>query len=138
MFHGFSIDLSKLREKYCHFVKPYVIREEEELNQIFSSFYQHNRTLPEIAKAKEYYMIKVVELLLYLNVLCVENIKANKPYYCIYKVLDLYIKDQAELSVMIHWCLYAMLFYIIKIITFSASTWISHIAAYHILEGMSK
>ena len=58
------------------------------------------------------------------------------PYYCIYKVLDLYIKDQADLSVMIHWCLYAMLFYIIKIITFSASTWISHIAAYHILEGM--
>ena len=26
-------------------------------------------------------MIKVVELLLYLNVLCVENIKENKPYY---------------------------------------------------------
>lgn len=81
MFQGFSIDLSKLREKYCHFVKPYVIREEEELNHILSSFYQHNRTLPEISKAKEYYMIKVVELLLYLNVLCVENIKENKPYY---------------------------------------------------------
>lgn len=42
MFHGFSIDLSKLRENY---------------------------------------RIKVVELLLYLNVLCVENIKENKPYY---------------------------------------------------------
>ncbi len=58
------------------------------------------------------------------------------PYYCIYKVLDLYIKDQADVQVIIHWCLYALLFYIIKIITFSASTWISHIAAYHILEGM--
>lgn len=58
------------------------------------------------------------------------------PYYCIYKVLDLYIKDQADIQMMIHWCLYALLFYIIKIITFSASTWISHIAAYHILEGM--
>lgn len=58
------------------------------------------------------------------------------PYYCIYKVLDLYIKDQADIQVMMHWCLYALLFYIIKIITFSASTWISHIAAYHILEGM--
>lgn len=58
------------------------------------------------------------------------------PYYCIYKVLDLYIKDQADIQVMMYWCLYALLFYIIKIITFSASTWISHIAAYHILEGM--
>ena len=31
---------------------------------------------------------------------------------------------------------YALLFYTIKIVSFSASTWISHIAAYHILEGL--
>ncbi|MFR1299595.1 MAG: ABC transporter transmembrane domain-containing protein [Blautia massiliensis (ex Durand et al. 2017)] len=36
----------------------------------------------------------------------------------------------------LRWCLYALLFYTIKIVSFSASTWISHIAAYHILEGL--
>ena len=31
---------------------------------------------------------------------------------------------------------FALLFYTIKIVSFSASTWISHIVAYHILEGL--
>lgn len=60
------------------------------------------------------------------------------PYYCIYRGINLYIRNlnQAPMQEILRWCLYALLFYIIKIVSFSASTWISHIAAYHILEGL--
>ena len=60
------------------------------------------------------------------------------PYYCIYRGIDLYIRNlnQAPMQEILKWCLYALLFYTIKIVSFSASTWISHIAAYHILEGL--
>ena len=56
------------------------------------------------------------------------------PYYCIYRGIDLYIRNlnQDPMQEILRWCLYALLFYIIKIVSFSASTWISHIAAYHI------
>lgn len=60
------------------------------------------------------------------------------PYYCIYCGIDLYIRNlnQVPMQEILRWCLYALLFYVIKILCFSASTWISHIAAYHILEGL--
>ena len=48
------------------------------------------------------------------------------PYYCIYRGIDLYIRNlnQAPMQEILRWCLYALLFYIIKIVSFSASTWI--------------
>ena len=60
------------------------------------------------------------------------------PYYCVYRGVDLYIRNINNIPVqdIVRWCLWALLFYIVKIVCFSASTWISHIAAYHILEGM--
>lgn len=60
------------------------------------------------------------------------------PYYCIYRGADLYIRnmEQAPIGEIGKWCLWALVFYIIKILCFSASTWISHIAAYHVLEGL--
>lgn len=60
------------------------------------------------------------------------------PYYCIYRGADLYIRnmEQAPIGEIGKWCLGALVFYIIKILCFSASTWISHIVAYHILEGL--
>lgn len=60
------------------------------------------------------------------------------PYYCIYRGIDLYIRnmDQIPVQDIVKWCLLVLLFYVIKVISFSASTWISHIAAYHILEGL--
>ena len=50
------------------------------------------------------------------------------PYYCIYRGIDLYIRNlnQAPMQEILRWCLYALLFYIIKIVSFSASTWISY------------
>ena len=60
------------------------------------------------------------------------------PYYCIYRAIDLYIRNINNVPIqdIVRWCLYALLFHVIKIVCFSASTWISHIAAYHILEGL--
>lgn len=60
------------------------------------------------------------------------------PYYCLYRSADLYIRnmDNVPIQDIVRWCLYAFLFYVIKIVCFSASTWMSHIAAYHILEGL--
>lgn len=81
MFHGFSVKLEQLREKYCCFEKPYVIRDEESLSRLIASFYPRNMERPELAKTREYYLLKVVELLLYLNVLPVAYVKENKPYY---------------------------------------------------------
>lgn len=60
------------------------------------------------------------------------------PYYCIYRGADLYIRNigQVPMLEIIRWCILALVFYVVKIVCFSASTWISHIAAYHILEGL--
>ena len=60
------------------------------------------------------------------------------PYYCLYRSADLYIRnmDNVPIQDIVKWCLYALLFYVIRIVCFSASTWMSHIAAYHILEGL--
>lgn len=60
------------------------------------------------------------------------------PYYCIYRGADLYIRNIGQVPVheIIRWCILVLIFYGVKIVCFSASTWISHIAAYHILEGL--
>ena len=60
------------------------------------------------------------------------------PYYCIYRGADLYIRNigQVPMPEIIRWCILALVFYVVKIVCFSSSTWISHIAAYHILEGL--
>lgn len=81
MFHGFSVNITELRTRYCTQDKPYVIRNDEGLNRIISSFYQRNIERPEVSVAKEYYQIKVVEMLLYLEAMTVENIREIKPYY---------------------------------------------------------
>ena len=81
MFHGFSVSIEELRSRYCSEEKPYVIRGDKELGSILSGFYQKNMAHPELAKAKEYYQIKVVELLLYLNTMTVEDRKEVRPYY---------------------------------------------------------
>ena len=81
MFHGFSVSVDELRSRYCTQDKPYVIRGDEGLSQILSGFYQKNMGRPELTEAKEYYQIKVVELLLYLKMITVESSKEVSPYY---------------------------------------------------------
>ena len=84
MFDGFSVSVAELRQHYCSqesHEKPYAIRNDDGLNGIISSFYQRNMFRPEVSGAKEYYQIKVVELLLYLEVMNVEQTRENRPYY---------------------------------------------------------
>ena len=81
MFHGFSVDIAELRLRYCSQDKPYVIRNDEGLASIISSLYQRNLTRPEIAESREYYQMKVVEMLLYLEVMTAESSREIKPYY---------------------------------------------------------
>ena len=54
---------------------------DKELESILSEFYQKNMAHPELAKVKEYYLLKVVELLLYLNTITIEDRKEVRPYY---------------------------------------------------------
>ena len=51
MFHGFSVDIAELRQRYCSQDKPYVIRNDEGLASIISSLYQRNLTRAEIAES---------------------------------------------------------------------------------------
>lgn len=81
MFHGFSVDIAELRQRYCSQDKPYVIRNDEGLASIISSLYQRNLTRLEIAESREYYQMKVVEMLLYLEVMTAESSREIKPYY---------------------------------------------------------
>ena len=81
MFDGFSVSVAEIRQRYCNQEKPYAIRNDEGLKSIISSFYQRNMQRPEVSEAKEYYQIKVVEMLLYLEAMTVENTRESRPYY---------------------------------------------------------
>ena len=81
MFHGFSVDIAKLRQRYCNQEKPYAIREDAGLSSIISSLYQRNMERAEVSEAKEYYQIKVVEMLLHLEAMAAEDTREVRPYY---------------------------------------------------------
>ena len=81
MFCGFSVKIADLRQRYCMQDKPYVIRNDDDLSRIISSLYQRNIESPQVSAFKEYYQIKVVEMLLYLEAMTVENNVEIKPYY---------------------------------------------------------
>ena len=52
MFHGFSVNIAELRTRYCTQDKPYVIRNDEGLSRIISSFYQRNIERPYYYKTQ--------------------------------------------------------------------------------------
>lgn len=58
------------------------------------------------------------------------------PYFCFYKVIDAFINEMTDMSLVTEWCLIALLSYIVKVVTFGLSTGISHLMAYHILEQL--
>ena len=58
------------------------------------------------------------------------------PFYCMYRVICLFVAGTASAAGIIAWCLWALLAYIIKIAAFTASTGVSHNMAYHVLEGL--
>ncbi len=58
------------------------------------------------------------------------------PYFCVYKLLDAFIADAADVHVILFWCAIALAAYAVKVVFFGLSTGISHNAAYHILEKL--
>lgn len=58
------------------------------------------------------------------------------PFYCMYKVICLFVASTATAAVIIKWCLFALAAYAVKVLLFSLSTGVSHNMAYHVLEGL--
>lgn len=58
------------------------------------------------------------------------------PFYCMYRVICLFVVGTASAAGIIAWCLWALLAYVVKIAAFTASTGVSHNMAYHVLEGL--
>ena len=58
------------------------------------------------------------------------------PFYCMYRIICLFVAETATASVIVGWCLWALLAYAVKIVTFTLSTGVSHNMAYHVLEGV--
>ena len=58
------------------------------------------------------------------------------PFYCMYKVICLFVANTATAAVIIKWCLFALAAYAVKVLLFSLSTGVSHNMAYHVLEGL--
>ena len=58
------------------------------------------------------------------------------PFYCMYRIIDLFVCGAATTEDVIVWCLSALAAYGIKILLFSLSTAASHNMAYNILEKL--
>ena len=58
------------------------------------------------------------------------------PFYCMYRIICLFVAETATASAIVGWCLWALLAYAVKIVTFTLSTGVSHNMAYHVLEGL--
>lgn len=76
LYGGFSVDLLELQKKYCSSSKPYVIHNEAGLEHIMAELY----FVPGRIKA-EYYKIKALELLLYLDALQISDSREERPYF---------------------------------------------------------
>lgn len=72
----FSVDLYKLQKKYCSDPKSIVIPGEPAIEHIFSELYN----VP-IKIKKDYFKIKVLELLLYLDALELSGHTEERPYF---------------------------------------------------------
>ncbi len=73
---GFPVKLSKLQEKFCKEELPMVIKSSPEIEHIFSEIYRVPAKI-----MKEYFRIKIFELLLFLDALEFEESKEEKAYF---------------------------------------------------------
>lgn len=76
LYGGFSVDLYELAKKYCDNATPHVLYNEAGLEHIMSELY----FVPRQIQA-EYYKIKALELLLYLDALQVSESLEERPYF---------------------------------------------------------
>lgn len=90
VMEGFSVDIKKLREKFCPDNRTFIMRAGIQINHIFSELYN----LPEHVRLP-YFKIKVLELLLFLETLDVPQNGGERPYF--YKTQVDKVKDIAKL-----------------------------------------
>ncbi|MBE6049591.1 MAG: helix-turn-helix transcriptional regulator [Clostridium sp.] len=76
IFGGFSVDLYKLKEKFLSNDSPVILKAEQHINNIFLDLYTVSDSIKE-----EYFKIKVLELLLYLEVSSVPANRREKSYF---------------------------------------------------------
>lgn len=76
LMDDFSIDLNKLKEKFCPVDKHFIMRAGSKIDRIFSELYD----LPEEVR-NIYIKIKIMELLLFLDTLEVPNVVEERNYY---------------------------------------------------------
>ncbi|MCF2642771.1 helix-turn-helix transcriptional regulator [Roseburia hominis] len=72
----FSVKLTQIQSKFCGDTKPYVVKASDEIEHIFSELYR----VPEKIR-KDYFRIKVFELLLFLDALEFQNGQKGKEYF---------------------------------------------------------
>lgn len=58
------------------------------------------------------------------------------PYYCVYRMIELFTRNEVSNALLVRWGGIILLAYVIKVVTFGLSTGISHHVAYHILENL--
>lgn len=58
------------------------------------------------------------------------------PFFCIYRVICLFVENEVTYQGLLYWCGMALFSYLIKIAAFSLSTGLSHQMAYNVLEGL--
>ncbi len=71
-----EIDLAGLADKFCRNDHPYVVRSDPSIENLFSQLYR----LPKKSR-KDYFRIKILELLVYLRDLDFEENKAETAYF---------------------------------------------------------
>lgn len=86
VMEGFSVDLRKLREKFCPGGRTFIMRAGKQIDHIFSELYN----LPEHVRLP-YFKIKVLELLLFLDTLEIPETTDERQYF--YKTQVDKIKD---------------------------------------------
>lgn len=75
-FDGFYVDLHTLHDKFCTSTRPFIMRAEDSIHHIFSELY----TVPDKIR-KNYFKIKVLELLLFLSAVDVPVNGEERPYF---------------------------------------------------------
>ena len=60
------------------------------------------------------------------------------PYYCFYRVLELFISGTLTSGGIVRWSLLALAFCLAKALLFSLSTGLSHHVAFHVLTGLRR
>ena len=58
------------------------------------------------------------------------------PFYCMYRLICLFVSGTVTAAAIIHWCILALFSYALKILTFTFSTATSHSMAYTVLESL--